>query len=266
MHSSNIGLGRSARAYSKHASRAVVASVVSLIESFDEGDARVKDSTVGAQKTGIVWECCEKLKVIPQGNRNAMRRDLFKWLRDCNDTMEEFQGIVDLGPEKEKSESNWDDFCNGTDEKYTSDEIPIAQACLAILKCSRGTINGIMKSCDELGDVIDNVEQLNRTKYLLVLATMHENAREIGIGATDLGCLMYPPLNLEVEENNTIEIVSQIRAQTLSLINANNAISSLRVICEECQFSDEVVNFSTKLLNASIKRFQEAMDAINRMC
>lgn len=36
------------------------------MESFDEGSARIKESTVGAQKTGAVWECCEKLKTIPR--------------------------------------------------------------------------------------------------------------------------------------------------------------------------------------------------------
>lgn len=72
MHSSNMGLGRSARTYVKRATRAIIASIISLVESFDEGSARIKESSIGAQKTGAVWECCEKLKAVPQVSVNAI--------------------------------------------------------------------------------------------------------------------------------------------------------------------------------------------------
>jgi hypothetical protein len=38
-------------------------------------------------------------KKLPIGNRNAMRRDWFTYMADCNETLEEFQALIDEGPE-----------------------------------------------------------------------------------------------------------------------------------------------------------------------
>ena len=77
------GMCRSAHKYAKLAARSMVATTMQLIQVFAEEAflVQVIDSgnDIGAQRTGVVWEACQKLQQMPQGNRNAMRQDLFQW-------------------------------------------------------------------------------------------------------------------------------------------------------------------------------------------
>lgn len=96
IHQAKYGCSRSTRKFVKQSSRAIVARVISLVESFVSLSAL--ESNVGAQNTGAVWDVCdEAISKIPKGNRVSMRRELFTWVRECNETMEEFQELVDLG-------------------------------------------------------------------------------------------------------------------------------------------------------------------------
>ena len=191
-----------------------------------------------------------------------MRRDLFQWLRDCNDTMEEFQEMIDSGPSSGSNNADWGDFCDGTEDRYTADELKIAQSCVAIVKCSRGTINGVMKICDYLGEYIDKEPSDNSNHELLWIATLHELARNIGRGVTDFGSLMYPPLDLDSGEDGEIELVCQLKHQVRALVTVNHLMSSLAVNNSKWSPPPDITEFSGKLLAATLKRYQEVMDAI----
>ena len=59
IHQPSAGCGRSTRQYVKQSSRAVVLSVMSLIEAFLS--LKALDGNVGAQKTGVVWSACDNI-------------------------------------------------------------------------------------------------------------------------------------------------------------------------------------------------------------
>ena len=200
-----------------------------------------------------------------QGNRNSMRRDLFQWLGDCNDTMEEFQEMIDLGPGEVNNDANWGDFCDGTEDRFSADEIKVAQSCVAIVKCSRGTINGIMKTCDCIGEYFDPNLSCGSNDELLWISTLHELARQIGDGVTNFGSLLYPPLNLDSDENGEVELICQLKDQVKALITVNHIISSLVVAKDKLPLPSDVTEFSGKVLNATLKRYQDTIEAISEI-
>lgn len=268
LHDASMGVGRSARTHVKQASRGVLATTIALVSSFDDGSARINDSALGAQKTGAVWDCCEKLKKIPQGNRNAMRRDLFQWVRDCNDTMQEFQDIIDLGPVnvndaavERNRDLDWDDFCVGADEQYSGKDFEVAQSCLALVKCTRGTISNVLKACDQIGESLSSTA--DKTQHLLWISSLHELARDAGEGATELGVMLYPPLDTDEEEDcgkSALQIQLETQAQALS--DTNGFILSVGT---KIDLASEVVGFSEKLHSATENRCKEAVCAIDAM-
>jgi len=163
-----------------------------------------KENNVGAQKTGAVWEACDHIinKMLPKGNRNAMRREIFTLTRECNDTMEEFEELIELGPKDENGndeidEADADDeddyFDDDGEDQYPEKEMPMARACLGLLKNSRGNMKIALETCEALGQ-LESDSGDNDDACLEAILTVHQHAKKVGEGVTDLGSLMYPPL------------------------------------------------------------------------
>jgi len=174
LHQPLLLCSRPTRHYAKQYARAIIATVRQLVQSFAHGDATDNNTTtnnnnnVGAVKTGAVWSACDALLgKLPRGNRGCMRRELFTWVGDCNETMGEFQELVDLGVvvvEEEdgdgEEEDGWDTFCEnkGTGDSYIALELPISTASVALIRCSRGVLNLVLKACECAGAVSIMVE------------------------------------------------------------------------------------------------------------
>ena len=294
VHQPSIGCSRSLRKYVKQHARGLVTSVMNLIESFESFIALEKN--VGAQNTGVVWSRCDEiLTKLPKGNRAAMRREMFTWVGDCNESMQEFQEIVDLGPtntnastgEKEASDSStWDDFCDniGTGEQYTDREIDIAKSCVKVMKCSRGILNLMIKACECAGNhassLIEEEENKVQSKAIYQwISNGHEMARIVGENVTEIGMCLYPPLNLtlsDVESGaSNIEgkwIQTELGLQILRQSAAIKAVASyvhdhIASVNEHesisIQMSDEVLEMATVLLAAVDARKEETRSAIS---
>ena len=205
------GCSRALREYTQKAVLSIFVATLKLVEAFypqlasskQTISVASKDNNVGAQRTGAVWEACDHIlnKMLPQGNRNAMRRELFTLTRECNDTMEEFQELVELGPRDETEEQNVeqeeeedDYFGNDEDDQYSELELPMAQACLGLLKNSRGNMKVALEACEALGKLEQESGESEKSKHLRAILTTHGHAKKVGEGVTDLGSLLYPPL------------------------------------------------------------------------
>lgn len=257
------GCSRAVRRYNQKAVLAIYIATLRLVEAFHPETIRSSSSSsatainittvqavataennVGAQKTGVVWEACDHIlnKMLPQGNRNAIRREIFTWTRECNDTMEEFQEMIDLGPREagvvednaiEEADEDEDDFDD--EEQYTDDDLPIAKACFGLLKISRGNLKIALETLEALGNKANNETQDN-DEYLESIAKVHEYARIVGEGVTDLGSVMYPPLipssstttnNLENEIRKQVACIMEFQDYILGLENIPTNISEL---------------------------------------
>jgi hypothetical protein len=256
------GCSRAVRRYNQKAVLAIYIATLRLVEAFHPETIRLSSSSatainittvqavataennVGAQKTGVVWEACDHIlnKMLPQGNRNAIRREIFTWTRECNDTMEEFQEMIDLGPREagvvednaiEEEDEDEDDFDD--EEQYTDDDLPIAKACFGLLKISRGNLKIALETLEALGNKANNETQDN-DEYLESIAKVHEYARIVGEGVTDLGSVMYPPLipssstttdNLENETRKQVACIMEFQDYILGLENIPTNISEL---------------------------------------
>lgn len=208
------GCSRALREYTQKAALSIFVACLKLVEAFYPELAKTsskqtisvasKDNNVGAQRTGAVWEACDHIlnKMLPQGNRNAMRRELFTLTRECNDTMEEFQELVELGPREETAneenveEEEDDYFGNDEDDQYSEMELPMAQACLGLLKNSRGNMKVALETCEALGKLEQecNESESEKSKHLNAILITHGHSKKVGEGVTDLGSLLYPPL------------------------------------------------------------------------
>ena len=245
------GCSRAVRHYSMRASLAIFVNVTRLVESFEDESAL--EQNVGAQKTGAVWEACDTIlnKQLPQGNRNAIRRELFTWTSECNDTMKEFQDMIDLGPGEtgagDTVEEEEEDFF-GDEDQYSDVELAIATSCLGVLKCSRGTMKVTLEACEHLGS--KSVETQDE-KHLDKIAQLYAYARVVGRGITDFGSLLYPPLMPSIDN-----LESQLREQTQSILTLQDFLLGLEGLPKH------LVDLANNLRNAAEARQQETLVAI----
>jgi hypothetical protein len=205
----STGCSRSVRHLTQRSCLSIFINVLHLVECFEDGTALSLEqinNNVGAQRTGAVWESCDHVlkKLLPKGNRNAIRRELFTWTRECQDTMEEFQELVDLGPklsarveeDPDFEEGEEDDYFGSDDQEdqYCETELPIAQACLGVLKNSRGNMKIALETCEILGEKVHSNDSTEHQRYLDDIQKIYEYARNVGEGVTDFGSLLYPPI------------------------------------------------------------------------
>jgi len=267
LHTPVAGMSRSSRHYIKRSARSVVATVINLISAFTSHDALEEgNENLAAQKCGSVWSACDGVVRVPRGNRNGMRRDLLTWAGECNETFDEFDELVQLGvaaddgndadgndatddtsaQDGDNNDDEWDEFGGGAGHQYSATELPVATACLALIKCSRGTINATLKACECAGDEVgkcsvgdidgedtnnDSSSDTTRRRRRAVLnwiGTLHDMARGVGEGVTDLGCLMYPPLAIggsnSDEESNENKLMAQVKLQRDAILAVSEYI------------------------------------------
>jgi hypothetical protein len=284
VHQPTLGCSRSLRKYTKHHARSVVNSVVSLVDSFVS--TRALEKTVGAQKTGVVWSACDDvIAKLPKGNRACMRREIFTWVGDCNETMQEFQEVVDLGPasvEKtvENESSPMDDF---EETQYANNgELETAKACLAIVKCSRGVLGLVLKACECAGNEAEKTKEKESDHFKAILqwiSNAHELSRKVGENATELGVLLYPPINIEIADSESdqhdkegkwsrTEIGKQILMQTEAIKAVASYVHDHIVPGDDhipIPMSDEIMELASKLLSAVDLRKTEANQALTEM-
>mmetsp|Transcript_2438 Transcript_2438/g.3480 ORF Transcript_2438/g.3480 Transcript_2438/m.3480 type:complete len:412 (-) Transcript_2438:36-1271(-) len=281
VHQPTIGCARSTRKYVKYHARSTLAAVISLIESFV--NLKALDANVGAQKTGVVWSACDDIiSKLPKGNRASMRREMFTWVADCNETMQEFKEIVDLGAASGQNSIDGDSL--GSGEQYSSDELEIAKACLAVIKCSRGILGLVLKACECAGEAAmtskgEGCEESFKA-VLQWISNIHELARVVGENVTDLGMLLYPPISLELSSTDSDQsdgegewLKTEIGEQISFQVNAIKKVGCY--VHDHCipgdvhidiKMSDEVMELASKLLSAIDVRKAEAAKAIDDAC
>lgn len=303
LHEKSTGSSLSLRKHVIQASRGVVATTVNLIEAYTHGDALASQHDLGAQKTGAVWQMCSVIldKKVPMGNRNAMRRDLLTYTGECQETMDEFQELVDQGPARstnnsvdddgnddgddkvqstqnsEPSDGTWEAFLAGQNEQYTTPkELAVAQAALSILKISRGTIKLTLQALDAVGDKLNESASTAEEKPPLAelqarlewIRVLHEECCAIGEGVTDLGTTLYPPLKLSDVTNHLSRQIQSVERAIDHIMDA-----SLTVLDEKeeeesssriitLDFHIDVSGMAGKLKTALTKRKQEVTDAL----
>jgi hypothetical protein len=295
--SPECGSSRSLRHFVKQSSRAVISSLISLIRAYEDGSAQGTPNdgnNIGAQKTGAVWSACDNLRLkLPKGNRAAMTRELLIWVRDCNESIEEFDEMLALGP-RDDDEEDGDE-----EEQYSQSEMKIAGAAVNIMKCSKNVLGLVMKVCEcvgeSLGESKPHDENLNnessdqkRKGLLQFITNLHRVARRIGEGVTEFGVSMYPPLDLSTKElatkktsllNGDVDIPSlgsttlglQLEYQLHSLTECVLGIKNceLQTMSGEpiqtC-YSEEVNDAVTKLVAAIPVRCKESVDGITSWC
>ena len=238
--SRECGSSRSLRHYVKQASRGVILSLLSLLRLYEEeqvssnvasksnsnNDNNDNDDNVGAQKTGAVWSACDALRLkLPRGNRTAMRRELMIWVRDCNESIEEFEDMLELGPRHGNNNNN-DDDDDDEEEQFEGKEMKMARAAVNIMKCSKNTLGLVLKVCECVGESLDETKvdsSAANQELLQMISDMHEVARRIGEGVTNFGVMLYPPLESAASSNNDEEFLTEWE----SVKQSSRVVSSL---------------------------------------
>ena len=162
--------------------------------------------------------------------------------------MEEFQDMIDLGPAEANDDSDADgeedDFFGGDDQQYSEEELPLAKACLGLVKCSRGCMKATLETCEALGASEDE-------NHINSIAELHELARSVGQGMTDLGTLMYAPL---------IPTITDLKAEILRQVAAIIALQDFVLSLES--LPTNITELSSVLRKATETREAEATQAI----
>ena len=279
LHDDQTGCARPTRQHCKRATRAVVLSVLQMIHVWVDQSAQGNDNHLGAQKNGAVWEKCNVIleKRLPQGNRNCIRRDLLIYMKDCADTMEEFQELIDVGPSTEERTETVDtgdaefsvlnrlqQALEGDESTYTNEELPVATASLYLIKLSRGCINLSMQCMEEMTgqqkvDASLEQGQQEDVDRLGWISRLYDVAHDVGVGVTDLGAAMYPPLQVN-------SLKTQVEHQCTAIRSLLTCLSEMREFLRSATppqtMSLETISLLSKLETAFDKRNGEAMKAI----
>lgn len=287
------GCSGAVRSHTQKAALAIYVATLKLVEAFHPGVVRsnnnsninttiasiaTKENNVGAQKTGAVWEACDQIinKLLPQGNRSAMRREIFTWTRECNDTMEEFEEMIELGPkiddetddaeDPDEDEDDYDCFGGGGDDQYSEEELPIARACLALLKNSRGNLKIALETCEALGKLANETTDSSSSneietkdkdnRHLAAILQVHQYAKRVGVGVTDLGSLMYPPL---LPPSACTDLTAGVRKQAAFIIEFQTYILDLE------NMPEKVSELASTLKTAAETRENDFLEALNRI-
>ena len=290
LHEKSTGSSHSLRKHVVQASRAIVATTIHLLEAYTHGDAlTTSQHDLGAQKTGAVWQMCSAVldKKVPVGNRNAMRRDLLTYAMECQETMDEFQELVDQGPANDIDEpktgaasngdngDSWEAFLSGQCDQYTTlKELAIAEAALSILKISRGTIKLSLQACDAVGDPMKEsspteeekppmTERFARLEWMRLL---HEECCAVGEGVTDLGTAMYPPLKLSDVSSQLSKQMNRLEKVLDHVLDATITVHDKETESDRFIPLDlhvDVSSMAGKLKAAFSKRKEGACDALS---
>jgi hypothetical protein len=261
--SPETGCGPSAKRYEKQFSRGVIASVISLITSFEDGTALAggKNNQIGAQKTGAVWSACDAYAQLPKGNRNAMRRECMTWVRDCMESISEFEDVMNLG---EREDGNDEELTN-EEELYTAREMKIVKSAINAMKCTKNVLGLVLKACDCVGDMIEingrdqTISQEMKVEMLAWINQLHEYARSLGVGVTDFGILLYPPLELNKNASEST-LAQQLNLQLQLLEKCVSCIGDADL---ETFMSEEVKEAIEKLRIGVKARAAEVQSAMS---
>jgi Grap2 and cyclin-D-interacting len=306
LHDDSAGCGSSARRHALQAARAIVHTTLALlaiISCSNTHDSVAYDAEVNsnssiddtaavavvneegpraeneaAQKTGAVWSSCNVIleRRLPLGNRNAVRRDLLSYVVECNETMQEFQDMIEkAGPISSIQEDNrgeqqgeevcgWEAFLQGQTDQYRVEELPIATQSLALIKCSRGALNVTLQACEAVGRsleedsgaILGHVRHQSRLDWMTTLVDL---AKVVGDGMTDLGATMYPPMELK-ELSTLIDRQANVMQTLLS-----HVLDTTMVPLENGESLDlpsDVTEMASKLQLAAKNRKQQALDDI----
>jgi Grap2 and cyclin-D-interacting len=322
-------LGGAARRHALNAGRSVVRSVLHLLleeQPEHQGDDAQHNhqqpappsSSALAQRTGVVWESCDVIlnRQLPLGNRTAMRRELLGYMKECQETVIEFQAMIDAGPllledaegktnppsskdddvdrDDDDDEDEWDAFLDGETDRYRPEELAAVVPCVAMVKCSRGTLNLVLQALDVMGARLEEAkasaaamapsssasledstasspqelssedkDRLQRMERLYELACL------VGIGMTDLGAALYPPLDCDavgvqvLRQSGAIESV--LRAViSISGEDEQEAVATVQANAEidEEEWPPAVRELHAKLAAAVSARRAEALEAL----
>jgi len=274
VHERSIGSSRALRRHIKKTCRAIVDAVAQMVESFYNGTALI--DYMGAQKAGIVWQTCDVVidKKVPIGNRNAMRRDLFTFMMECQETMDEFQRVVDEGPaqpeakedqiakESNKQEDDgWDAFASN-DQLFLEKEIPVATACIALVKVSRGTINLTLQALEGIGAYLQEFlvnerdpTPKDRARFEW-MERLYGLACKVGDGMTDFATHLYPTIDLKALPDQ-IQIHSQRLLKVINMVAEATLTDKSKVVLPPA-----VLELGTNLKQATAARRNDALQAV----
>ncbi|CAB9517662.1 Phosphatidylserine synthase [Seminavis robusta] len=272
------GCARSTRHYTNQAARSIIMSVIQLVQALnDPSDHKIleKDNNLAAQKCGAVWQTCDNMtqKEFPRGNRNATRRELLTWMTECKETMHEFQEMIDRGqatgnnnddndPQQDDEENmpTFEEFLcqmaggDGDDEHYTAKELELAKPAVALIKCSRGSMNVVLKACESASKHLGGLDSPPETtnSVFCFLQKAHDLARVVAEGMTDLGALLYPTISEQ-------DVARQGAKQTQSITTLLDYVLDSAT---QMELNEETVEMAFKIRSNVDKRHKELQAAI----
>lgn len=294
------GCGRSCQKAIREGVRNTISALASLLQVFlhkkEKGDEEEIFHATANRKTGVVWSTCDELRLLPKGNRSAIRRELLGWIRDCTETIQEFQLLLEKHPPQstntnddiningtknkmqqlslgnndsndleEGEKEEWDAFCTGEDEDlfYTESERRIVESCLALIKCSRGTLKLTLESCEVAGEILTaaaadiDTDSTEEKQILRWIGKFSDAAKEVGEGVTNLGMQLYPTLQLEA-------LSSELTAQKQALVHLQRCITNAaddNTSMASSSLSELKVK-ADKLTHNAEEHYRQANDAI----
>ena len=152
-------------------------------------------------------------------------------------------------------------FTSGNSDAYTDSEHPIALASLALIKCTRGTLKVLLEVCDTVAE--SSSSSSSDSLGIDWVSQRHEEGRSLGEGMTELGSLLYPPLDLdELSDRVTFQSEALLALLTMILQRIDEVQSSKEESSSSSSLSSNRTLAET-IRTAVLTRTQEAYAALD---
>jgi hypothetical protein len=275
VHDDAMGCCRSLRKAVQQYVRSIVQTCIHLMNILvsigNDSTNLNENSTISpAAATGAIWDACDKFPLVPNSNRNAMRRDLLTWIRECQDTVQEFEDVLALPtvssssstPVTTNNTTTWEMFTSGNSDAYTDIEHPIALSSLALIKCTRGTLKVLLEVSDVVAEATSSSsssDSSSDSSGINLVSLLHEEARSLGEGMTELGSLLYSPLDLD---ELYMRVTSQSEALLALITRIIQRTDDIQPSKEETSSMSSTRNLAETIRTAILTRTQETYTSI----
>ncbi len=184
--------------------------------------------------TGIIWEICDKIKVIPISNKAAFKRNFLENIFKIKDVIREFNGYIDEtithnnnneDNNNESKENIEEDDEDDEDEFYNNDELIFVQKSIKLMEICVDTIKLCNDIITTVADKIDDNNEIESNKIicrkwinkLVILSDMIDEA------IINLGAELYAPIvDINFVETNYYNILYNHLCNMKDLLICNN--------------------------------------------
>lgn len=181
--------------------RRTLASIVGIVKAVETlCDTIQKEGCQGCkaqlQRTGNVWECCDRFPSLPRDNKAAVKEKVEESLELVNDALQEI--------EEAQSDNMIDDDFGDEGVTWSDSERPLLAPALGLVKTAKACLK-------KTSQVISGRGQCDVPQRVSELDLLAERLQPVSPAVDEVVTCLYPPLQAGHVRSHTQELYEVIK-------------------------------------------------------